>query len=1187
MADARLNVLITATNEAKAAIDGAIRQLAGLSASLSALGGSAARDAARGMDELNKATKEGADANKDFSKSAKESTSALDKLLGGVKALASGYLGLKSIQLVKNIADTAARSEVLGTVLKRVALNAGISARQIDEVDKKVQSLGITAISSRQSLAQFIQAGLDLKRAPELARAAQDLAVVAGRDSSETFQRLIVNIQQMDTVGLKFMGLIVDRNQAEKDFAKELGKTTQELTKQEKQQAFLNATLTESSKLAGLYTEAMTNVGKQLTSLPRLIITLKDSLGQQLLPAYSALVRQFTIFLENSNLLAGAFAQNRTAAEAFGATVERVATAVREFVESLIINFDKVKVAFQFVAAVKFANLITDLRLVTFSFGEMASAIATMPGLFGKAALSAGLLVKSLGAVAGAFAIGYALGDFFNSFDAVKSFAATVVSFIVSRIEIGIGTFRKLFIEIERRFDVFLATVTLKGDKAIAAINKQAAAETAAIDQRISAVILAADKVGDLTVDDSGFKQVQKDLLEANTQLLLLKQRNGEAAKAGRKEDVASLTVEVDKQKALVAQLNARLRSFTASKSISEEEVKALVVENERVAAINAAKKAYDESTKAVQTALEGLIEKKLSITEGGQFFSKESEKQVKNFDKVLNAVLGKTSVDIERLDINFQTLRQSLRVLVDSAKTADDFTEALKRLSASSELATTYVRELSRTAIFRRQQVEAKELDDILKGYSERIKMLQGLQDTVFQVAKTLGDKQLEFAQAQAELAGNTQKQSELQIQKVNQETTAIRTKYQQSLAVTAETERRRIEQIRESGQNQETVERRITDVTRDANRERLKISADYFKELATQSTNALNNYKSYQRQVIALDQEIDNVRRGNAQTVRALERSLLNDQQQFQDRQAEIQETAALAEEALQNKNYDLAKKLNDRRKQLATELASAQGIDKKVATKTAIDAINAADEQRVGILEEQKTEAQDAADAQLTQYQQLQQELGNLAQSIQSLASQEAIKLKFDIDTTSLTNVVQQVANSFPPIRLTFDTSAFPKQLTGDTGGTVSPTPTFASGGKVRGRRTPVDSILARVTGGEWVQPIAAVRHYGENFMQAVNDLSFPRFASGGLVEASNRNMKTGFGGAGVTVAPWMAPEKGTTPTGLISANKPFESMRNPVVLDFGEMLGTVNLQGSDKSVETLKRIIAQAATKRRRS
>src|SRR4029077_8017301 len=70
-------------------------------------------------------------------------------------------------------------------------------------------------------------------------------------------------------------------------------------------------------------------------------------------------------------------------------------------------------------------------------------------------------------------------------------------------------------------------------------------------------------------------------------------------------------------------------------------------------------------------------------------------------------------------------------------------------------------------------------------------------------------------------------------------------------------------------------------------------------------------------------------------------------------------------------------------------------------------------------------------------------------------------------------------------------------------------------FASGGMVRGAGSSTsDSILARLSNGEFVMRAAAVQHWGPAFMAALNGLripgfslgALPAFAEGGLVAAS---------------------------------------------------------------------------------
>ncbi|MBA1214063.1 hypothetical protein G7012_21715, partial [Pseudomonas psychrotolerans] len=61
-----------------------------------------------------------------------------------------------------------------------------------------------------------------------------------------------------------------------------------------------------------------------------------------------------------------------------------------------------------------------------------------------------------------------------------------------------------------------------------------------------------------------------------------------------------------------------------------------------------------------------------------------------------------------------------------------------------------------------------------------------------------------------------------------------------------------------------------------------------------------------------------------------------------------------------------------------------------------------------------------------------------------------------------------------------------------------------PGFATGGQISGPGTGTsDSILARLSNGEFVMRAAAVRHYGPDLLEQLNARLLPRFATGGAV------------------------------------------------------------------------------------
>lgn len=190
--------------------------------------------------------------------------------------------------LIGTAAMTAARVQVLGTVLETVGGNAGYSAEELAVFEAGLMEAGITAGASRQGLIQMAQAEIDLSHATDLARLAQDAAVIANLNSSEAYERLITGIQRGEIELLKTMGLTVDFAGAYKRMAAQLGKTTQELSASEKMQARLNETMKAGEGISGVYIDAMGDVGKKMGSLKGDFQDAANVLGQAYLPAMGA-----------------------------------------------------------------------------------------------------------------------------------------------------------------------------------------------------------------------------------------------------------------------------------------------------------------------------------------------------------------------------------------------------------------------------------------------------------------------------------------------------------------------------------------------------------------------------------------------------------------------------------------------------------------------------------------------------------------------------------------------------------------------------------------------------------------------------------------------------------------------------------------------------------------------------------
>jgi hypothetical protein len=252
----------------------------------------------------------------------------------------------KLVSTVDEAAKYAARVDTLAISLDVVARNAGYSKAQLDPLEAQFKKIGITTEATRQSLLQMIQAGINitgltdavtksgesLTVAGELARRAQDLAVVSGENSSQTLQRLTLNIQQMDTMGLKFMGLIVNREAAMDRYAQKLGTVASALTPTQQKQAFLNATMDEARKLDGAYESSLESVGKMLGSLQRYQDEYTYSLGKNFQPALKEIVLAYTEFLSRGQKVIEYFNTTTNTANDLGEAIRPVVLAIKDLV---------------------------------------------------------------------------------------------------------------------------------------------------------------------------------------------------------------------------------------------------------------------------------------------------------------------------------------------------------------------------------------------------------------------------------------------------------------------------------------------------------------------------------------------------------------------------------------------------------------------------------------------------------------------------------------------------------------------------------------------------------------------------------------------------------------------------------------------------------------------------------------
>ena len=202
--------------------------------------------------------------------------SAAIRMAGKVTA---AFAGLKLADQISDAVTLASRYDQMGLVMQTVGENTGRTTAELDALDQALQETGISALQSRNNIIRMMSANIDLSQATELARLAQDAAVIANTNSSEAFERLIRGIQSAEKETLETMGLNVNFAQSYEKLAAQLGKNADNLTTVEKIQAGVNAAMEAGKNIAGAYDASMDNAGKRLASASRHLENFQIALG--------------------------------------------------------------------------------------------------------------------------------------------------------------------------------------------------------------------------------------------------------------------------------------------------------------------------------------------------------------------------------------------------------------------------------------------------------------------------------------------------------------------------------------------------------------------------------------------------------------------------------------------------------------------------------------------------------------------------------------------------------------------------------------------------------------------------------------------------------------------------------------------------------------------------------------------
>ncbi len=272
---------------------------------------------------------------------------------------------------------------------------------------------------------------------------------------------------------------------------------------------------------------------------------------------------------------------------------------------------------------------------------------------------------------------------------------------------------------------------------------------------------------------------------------------------------------------------------------------------------------------------------------------------------------------------------------------------------------------------------------------------------------------------------------------------------------------------------------------------------------------------------------------------------------QARFYERQGDAESAARAARIAALKgdaKSFDAAADVAE--KKLSAAFDMAKELKDIFAVDTLTDLSAGIQEAGAGMDQQRAAAQKEQAASQAAILADLQKQLDDMtskARTIEVLADVSQATLAIAGLKAQLAEIPDNTVKTVTVQTITSSANPAVAQAIVDNGGSL---PVFAGGGRIRGPGTGTsDSILARLSDGEYVVRSAAVSHYGAHLLNRINSMQLPKFAEGGLVGRTASNSAT------------------------------------PLVLDFGK-LGRFDASAPADTAEAIERVFVRAALARGR-
>jgi len=216
----------------------------------------------------------------------KSAESALDRTAKRLRNFGAILTGVSDAALVTfaKLGESGAEIEALEGKFERMARAFGQSA---DEMLATWEEAAAGTISRAELMRKANQAallGLPVDRLADLLQIARNAAEATGESVSYMFDSLVTGIGRQSKLVLDNLGIVFSATEAYDAYAKSIGKTAEQLTAQEKQAAFLEATLKAAARQEAILGKATGGANVEIQRAKAALQDVKDEISKAFVP---------------------------------------------------------------------------------------------------------------------------------------------------------------------------------------------------------------------------------------------------------------------------------------------------------------------------------------------------------------------------------------------------------------------------------------------------------------------------------------------------------------------------------------------------------------------------------------------------------------------------------------------------------------------------------------------------------------------------------------------------------------------------------------------------------------------------------------------------------------------------------------------------------------------------------------